>query len=362
MPEIWLNYGATDVVLDIRAENLDQNIDSGGATLSAEELAEKLYAGLDLKKPVELAVLHNSPNTQKIISALYMLCEQKSLPFPKILADSRILEHVKTGLPEGSTISELGENLLTPESRLVFVAEMELDGLFGFETIATRLMRMYGQEHMLAAYAKRNGNLPSPGQPTQSIREAGRFADGFEIMGIEILANSGGISDISVGHPSRTASISKSFESASVRDTSGHKAMIISTGKGSSNDTLMRSLSSLWNCHGGIRDGGLGILLGESQEGLGSRAIRRFLDGQLHVERLKNPPKYIDGMESLLYLGEIQKRIQVGIVSVLPELYIKRMGMIPLGGVKHALDYTLKVQGPRQKVVIVSDGARVLLR
>jgi len=30
MPEIWLNYGITDVVLDIRAENLEQKIDSDG--------------------------------------------------------------------------------------------------------------------------------------------------------------------------------------------------------------------------------------------------------------------------------------------------------------------------------------------
>jgi len=27
MPEIWLNYGSTDVVLDIKAENLEEKID-----------------------------------------------------------------------------------------------------------------------------------------------------------------------------------------------------------------------------------------------------------------------------------------------------------------------------------------------
>jgi len=29
MPEIWLNYGPTDVVLDIKAENLEEKIDVG---------------------------------------------------------------------------------------------------------------------------------------------------------------------------------------------------------------------------------------------------------------------------------------------------------------------------------------------
>ena len=33
MPEIWLNYGQTEVVLDIKAENLEQKITAEGKTL-----------------------------------------------------------------------------------------------------------------------------------------------------------------------------------------------------------------------------------------------------------------------------------------------------------------------------------------
>ena len=38
MPEIWLNYGANEVVLDIKAENLEQKIDVEGKTLSDSEI------------------------------------------------------------------------------------------------------------------------------------------------------------------------------------------------------------------------------------------------------------------------------------------------------------------------------------
>jgi len=38
MPEIWLNYGVTDVVLDIRAENLEQKIDSDGKIMDDSQL------------------------------------------------------------------------------------------------------------------------------------------------------------------------------------------------------------------------------------------------------------------------------------------------------------------------------------
>lgn len=57
MPEIWLNYGITDVVLDIKAENLEQKIDSEGKILDDSEINEKLNA-LDLSKPMEIGRAH----------------------------------------------------------------------------------------------------------------------------------------------------------------------------------------------------------------------------------------------------------------------------------------------------------------
>ena len=45
MPEIWLNYGITDVVLDIRAENLEQKI-----TGKAVAVFRRLLAGEQAQK------------------------------------------------------------------------------------------------------------------------------------------------------------------------------------------------------------------------------------------------------------------------------------------------------------------------
>ncbi len=359
MPEIWLNYGITDVVLDIRAENLDQKIDSDGNTLEDEKISEKL-SSLDITKPMELVVLHHSKSVQKIINSLFTMCEQKSAPIPKILADKKIMNLVKSTLPEGSAVSEFGEEL--SNSNLVFLAEMELDGLFGYETIATRLIKQFGQEQMLSAYAKRKDNLPTPGQAGESLEEAKKFSDGFEIHGIEVIANSKGIVDFAVGHPSSTLSMIKPFESMAVKDVGEHKTMIISTGKDASNDTLGKSLSSLWNCSGAIKKDGLAILLAECKFGVGSDAIQQYIEGRLTIEKLRNPSKYINNMEDLLFLSEIQKKFQVGLVSILPEFYVKKLNIISLSGVKHAMDYILKTQGVRQKVAVVSDGARVLLR
>ena len=360
MPEIWLNYGITDVVLDIKAENLEQKIDSEGKILEDTAINEKLNA-LDLSKPMELVVLHNSKSIQKIISSLFTLCEQKSKPFPNILADKKILNLVKAGLPEGISIDEFDNGDIS-NSNLVFMGEMEFDGLFGYETISTRLIKKFGDESMLSAYAKRQGNLPSPGQYPESLDEAKKFTNNFEIQGIEIVANSEGIIDFTIGHPSETISSTKILESNSIKDVGQHKTMVISTGKDASNDNLSKSLSSLWNCANAIKKDGLAILVAECKGGLGSDAIRQFIEDRLSLGQLQNPTKYISGMEDLLFLSETQKNFQIGLISILPEFYAKKLNMISLPGIKYSMDYILKTQGSRQKVAVVTDGARLLLR
>ena len=360
MPEIWLNYGKTDIVLDIRAENLDQQLDSQGKSLTDSELGEKLDT-LDLTKQMELVVLNNSKSVQKTISAIFEKCEQKSIQKPSILADKTILVNLKSFLPEGSIISEFSNENLS-NSSLVFVGELELDGLFGYETIASRLIKKYGNEEMLTAYQQRKGDLPAPGETTDNVQIAKKFVDSFEILGIEVMANQTGAVDISIGHPSSTMSLSKQFGESATKQVDKHRTMMISTGKDASNDTLRRSLSSLWNCSEAIKNDGLAVLLAECKNGTGSEAIQQFIEGRMSLERLKKPAKYVDGMEDLLFLTEIQKKFQVGLVSILPEFYTKKLNMNSFAGIKRAMDYILKIQGIKQKVAVVSDGARILLR
>ena len=73
-------------------------------------------------------------------------------------------------------------------------------------------------------------------------------------------------------------------------------------------------------------------------------------------------PKYEEGMENLYICQKFKKHSQIAITSILPELYIKKLGIIQLDGIKKSMDYILKNQGPRQKVQVIEDGARTLLR
>ena len=359
MPEIWLNYGPTDVVLDIQAENLGQQLAAEGKILEDAEINSRLDS-LDLTKPLEIIVLNNSKEVQKTLLTLFAKCEQKSLRIPRIFAEKKIMDALKNSLPEGSSISEFEKPELS--NSLVFIGEMEFDGLFGFESIATRLLRKFGTEEMLLAYEKRKGELPAPGQDIENVSVAKQFVDKFEIFAIEIASNSSGIVDMAIGHPSSTMSVSKPFVESATKEIGKHRTLFISTGKESSNDSLGKSLSALWNCSEAVRNEGLAVLLAECTHGIGSSAIQYYIEGQMSLDRLKKPAKYINGMETLLFLTEIQKKFQVGIVSILPEFYLKKLNILSFSGVAQAMNHILKVQGARQKVVVVSDGARLLLR
>ena len=137
MPEIWLNYGNNDVVLDILAENLEERPVFESNNLDDSKINEKLES-LDLSKPIEIALLNYTDSTQTILSKIYEKCEAKSISKPKLLVDKRILSLVKSRNPEDTPIIEFEQDEIT-NSNLIFLSEMEFDGLFGFETNSTRL-------------------------------------------------------------------------------------------------------------------------------------------------------------------------------------------------------------------------------
>ena len=362
MPEIWLSYGPTDVVLDVRAENLEMQIAAGGVNLTDSEIVSKLES-LDMSNPTEFVLMEHSKTTYKIISVLVDICTKKSLPKPKFLVDKINLNFIKKVFSDPTiSISEFDVSQFS-NANLIFVGEMEFDGLFGYNTMSTKLLRRFGKDNMLEAYEKREGNFPLPGYELNTIEVAKTFTDGFEISAIEIVANQTGIVDIATGHPSSTSSLTKSLSSIAVHEMEKHRVAIVSTGKETSNETLSRSLASIWNCSNAIKEEGLVILLAECKNGLGSEAIQQYVEGRMTLDRIKNPSKYIDGMEDLLFLTEVQKKFGIGIVSTLPHLYTReKLGLTTFEGAKEAMDYVLKTFGERQKIAIVSDGSHVLLR
>ena len=286
MPEIWLSYGPTDVVLDVKAENLEKQIVSGGTNLTDSEIALKLNS-LDMSKPTEFVIMEYSKTIQKVITVLLDICTQKSFPKPKFLIDKSNLHSLKNIFSDPTiSISEFNASQFS-NTNLIFIDEIEFDGLFGYNNISTKLLRRFGKDNMLEAYEKREGNLPLPGYELKTMDIAKKFTDGFEISAIEIVTNQTGVVDLATGHPSSTSLLSSSLSSIAVQQTEKHRVAIVSTGKEASNETLNRSLSTIWNCSNAIKEEGLIILLAECKHGLGSDAIQQYVEGRMSSGLIK---------------------------------------------------------------------------
>ncbi|MDP6898080.1 MAG: transcriptional regulator, partial [Candidatus Nitrosopelagicus sp.] len=261
MPEIWLNYGKNEVVLDIMAENLDERIEFEKPVIDDSVINENLE-GLDLSKPTEIVIQNYSESIQKTLDKIYEKCEIKSFSKPKLSVDKRNLPQVKANNPDTVSINEFEEQELS-NSNLVFIGEAQFDGLFGYETVATRLLRKFGADKMIDAFSHRSGNTPNPGTDSPSMNDAKSFTDGFEVSCIEITANKKGISGLQVGHPSKTSSVAKELEKSTATFEEKFRTMIISTGRDTSNQTLSSSLNSIWNFYTSIKNQGLIILVAE---------------------------------------------------------------------------------------------------
>src|SRR5688500_14845983 len=80
MPEIWLRYGTTDVVLDIRFENLANQISAGFPALPEEEIRAAV-AGAPLTDNMLILALSGSKAAGRTIAILGEEAKAKGFNF-----------------------------------------------------------------------------------------------------------------------------------------------------------------------------------------------------------------------------------------------------------------------------------------
>ena len=80
-----------------------------------------------------------------------------------------IFLQIKANNPDTQSINEFEEQELS-NSNLVFLGEIQFDGLFGYETVATRLLRKFGADKMLEAFSHRlRRYYQTPGKDSPSL-------------------------------------------------------------------------------------------------------------------------------------------------------------------------------------------------
>lgn len=361
MPEIWLKYGSTEVVLDIKAENLLDYVTEDTEHVSEEQVNATLDA-ISAKKDTQIVVMDVSQHLAKLASMLVDSLGKKGI-VPSINVPVDVFNTYRNALQEkGVQVSKLPNDPSKLSNDLIFLSRTSFDPLFGYSGTPTHLLKHFGREEMLEAYRARDGDMPKPGAANNALAIAHKFADRFDGTAIEAVIGSRGFADIIVDKPAKAhqTAISK-LESSGKVEVEKCKASIISSGNGRS--TLSNALNALWNCIDAVREDGSITLLAECTDGFGSSALERLVEGKLELDDAHNLAEYIDGLENLLYLDAVSEKYELMLISTLPDYYAKnRLGFKTFRRIKDALHHTLNVQGPRQKVLVVSDASKVLLK
>ena len=87
-----------------------------------------------------------------------------------------------------------------------------------------------------------------------------------------------------------------------------------------------------------------------------------WVDGRIKPEQVRQQA-HVDGLEHLVYIEELKQKYKLGIVSTLPQYYLRsRLGFNTYPGMREALQSLLSDHGKNHKVLVVSDADIILLR
>jgi hypothetical protein len=360
MPEIWLKYGNTEVVLDIKAENLLDYVIEEDQHMGEEEINVKLDS-IAVNGSARMVVLDPSLHTAKLTLLLADSVKRRGVENVAVDVPITTLNMYRSIFQDKNVlVSKLND--LSNLDNAILLSKTSFDPLFGYSGAPTHLLRYFGQEEMLDAYKARDGDMPRPGVANGALSIAHKFAEKLDATSIESVVGGHGFVDIIINKPvnSHKGAITK-LESIGKVEVEKSKASIVSSGDGYS--TLSYALNSLWNSLDAVKDDGTIALLAECRDGFGSRALQMLVEGKINMDGAYKPAEYIDGLENLLYLKEASEKYNISLVSALPDYYIKdRLGLKTFRRTKDVLHNMLNAYGPKQKVLVVSDASKVLLK
>jgi hypothetical protein len=371
MPEIWLKYGTTDVVLDIKFDNLASQISANFQNLAEDQVK----AALDTVPLIDnMLVVAMSPS-KAVSRAILILVEgarakgfSVSVDVPARMAGT--LRTNLTALAGGEIVPinradyhSLQERMSKFQSSVV-VSAVSYDPLFGFAGAPTGILRNFLPDRMAEAYSARRDNLPSPGEELEPLRIALSAMDGMSCNSVELVANSSGIAGVHTGSIQEAFNrASTQFKSISVVEEDPSKCVVMSaSGEPGVQTTLASSLNSLWNNVHIVKEGGTAILLAESRDGVGGGALQMLVEGRLTPEQVSQGP-YIEGLEHLLFAGELRQKCELGLVSTLPRYYASsRLGFTAYSGMNDVLQKLPEKIGKSYRAIVLSDADITLLK
>ena len=359
MPEIWLGYGSTDVVLDIKQENLLYSYPE--LNLLSDENIKEILTGIKFSKKTLIIPLSSSKSIVKIISFLIEINKTDITKQIEIGTFSQYFLQIKNHFDDNIRIFQMDkknfyENIKNFDN-VIFISKIGYDPLFGFSGTPSMLIRNCVNGLMDEIFHSNEIISPNSGQIGDPLKIALEFYDKLGLYSIEVLSNQYGISRLYCGFNSTFIKSSISdFKSNTNFNLNEQKSLIISAGVEPENHTtLTNSLYSLWNSIGILKNQGMAVLLAENSHGIGDGALTMYLEGKLNLSQIKKI-HYVNGLEHLVYFENLKDEYYLGLVSSIPFYYTKtKFRLYRYNNVNEVLENIMSRYGKSSKVMICPD-------
>lgn len=363
MPEIWLGYGDSEIILDMKYENILQILKTNFNNIEEKNIFELLDK--NLKGNGKSLILIFRPFYQILPFLNYFKKvnnESISRKFEINIVDRILTSNIRKRLTDrGIFIERINRKNVIQKIKdfenVYILSSISYNPVFGYDCGCTDLLKECFAEEMDHIYSKYIINsLPKPGIINEPLKISMEISKTKSINFIHVICNKENIQSILFEEMDKSfLKALDQFNNLTQIYSDTSKALILS-GKSSLNiqDTLGDSLNILWNNILMVREKGTIILLSESKNGIGTGALLQFIESRLDQESL-DKYKYIKDIEHINFLNLLKEKFEIYCISTLPKTYINKFGIQSIDGINKAKDKILSNYGKYAKVLIIED-------
>ena len=334
MPEIWIPYGDVEISVDIDANNLSGIFKTDENQFDLDELNDnKLLTNIEER--ISIIDICNSTGSLLIIEKLIEIMNKKNNDYQiemiikknqkrnieGLFKDKKLQHNIK--FIEDLSNKEIIEQLNNIQT--ILLSNSSFDGLFGFSGGAISLAKILDKELVNNAFFDKELVYPESGiisdRTNIILKEYKKFSN---IISIQIIENIMGINDCIIDELNNSyIRSSEKLKNNILNIENKFESCIISCDYKKIN-TLNNSLNGIWNTYKSIEKKGHITLIAESSNGLGSIGLDKFVMNQINVKNLIKNNEYVEGLEDLIFLENIQNDYSVDIVSTIPHYYFEK--------------------------------------